>query len=208
MHTATSYSVDEYLALDEAAPEGVRLEYWDGLLYVQGQPYDPDWGWEPAQAMAGASPQHARITARLVTQLNNRLSRDCEAVASDLRVHTSETAYTYPDVVVFCGEMDLTEDRPPSLLNPLVLVEVLSGSTEGADRGRKMESYTRIGSLREYWIVEPEEPKIIRYVRREAEWVLHIEGGRDTVIRSKHLGVEIPLAEIYRRDSLVQGGSE
>jgi Uma2 family endonuclease len=123
---------DEYLAFEEASLEA-KHEYHDGEIF----------------AMAGASPGHANVTDNLTVAIGSRLrERPCRVNSSDLRVEVDGGAsYVYPDVVIVCGR---PEYRRNSLLNPLVVFEVLSPSTEGYDRGFKFERYRRIPTLRAY----------------------------------------------------------
>jgi Uma2 family endonuclease len=177
----------EYLAM-EAVSE-TKHEYWDGLIV----PLYPE-----VVGMAGASPRHADVVAELVVQFRTRLRGKCRAFASDLRVSVDHgSRYVYPDVVVVCGEARYTDGNPPSLLNPALIVEVVSPSTEDVDLGRKADAYRAIPSLLEYWVMRQDAPSLTRHIRRGEEWVARIEGGLEAVIRSEHLGIEIPLAEVY-----------
>lgn len=188
---------EEYCTLDDAAPQGVRLEYWDGQVLLKGQPFDPEWGWDAALDMAGATPEHAGIAAALSFALQARLRGRCHVYVSDLRVHVGGGRYTYPDVVVVCGEQKFDTDKPMLLLNPTLLVEVVSPSSVYNDKVDKLRKYTRIESLRAYWVFEQDAPVATRYIRQGDEWIVRIEGGPDTIMRSDALGIEIPLDEIY-----------
>ncbi len=136
-------TVTEYFAFDAAAPEGMRYEYWDGeVVPVHG--YDED----GVTAMAGASLNHNQVTVNLAAALHGPMTaRGCRAGAGDLRVRTESGRYGYPDLVFVCGETEVTDDVPPVLLNPTLLVKVASPSTVGRDRGRKLTAYTRIARL-------------------------------------------------------------
>lgn len=172
---------DAYLVLE--ARSETKHEYWNGRVV----------------SMAGASVAHNRIAANIVTALNNRLlDRDCNAVAADLRVQV-ESRYFYPDIVVECGEPELTATEPPSLLNPVLLMEVTSSSTGDRDRGIKLHAYIEIPSLQEYWIVDSERAAITQYVRQESGWIMAAVLGGQATARSPHFGWDIPMHEIYRR---------
>ncbi len=181
MQPRTYISPSDYLHLESTSEH--KHEYVEGHLL----------------AMAGASVAHNRITANLVTLLNTVLGpADCSAVASDLRVQVAEH-YFYPDVVVECGEPDLTETEPPSLLNPVMLIEVTSPSTSDRDRGLKLHAYTTLTTLREYWIVDSNRPAITQYLRSEGVWVLQAVLGLDAVARCAALSMDLPLRDVYRR---------
>ena len=96
-----------------------------------------------------------------------------------------------------CGAGTFSDDQPPLLLNPELLVEVVSASTSEADRVDKLTEYTEIESVQEYWICEQERALVTRYVRGEAGWLVHFASGLDGVIRSERFGVEIPLTDVY-----------
>jgi Uma2 family endonuclease len=176
---------EEYLARDRAAE--VRSEYYDGHIY----------------AMSGASLPHGVIVGNLTAELRNRLrGRDCRVVPNDLRVRVTARAFSYPDVVVTCGAPRLADDRKDDrkdvLLNPTLLVEVLSPSTENYDRGLKFTNYRRLDSLQEYVLVSQSEPRIEVYRRQpDGKWLLTETSGLQTVARFDSLDCDIPLSEIY-----------
>ena len=187
-------TVEEYLAFDAAAPEGERYEYWDGVV-VPVHGYDET----GTVAMAGASPAHNQITLNLSPALHGPMTgRGCRGGLGDQRVRTEEGRYSYPDVVFVCDEPVYTDDVPPVLLNPTLLVEVASPSTAGRDRGRKLTAYTQIDSLVEYWMVEPDRPEVTRVVRQPDGWGLRFSLGLGATAASDALGVSVPLADVYR----------
>lgn len=193
-------SEQEYLALDAEAPEGVRLEYFDGTLYHNGQPYVP----EQTAAMAGETYAHARVKDNVQRALEDRLGeRGCEALTAGLKVRApghGRGGYAYPDVVVFCGPPEFDEtQKPPVLLNPVLLVEVLSDSTQVHDYVTKERAYFRVPSLQEYWIVDPERPLVRQLVRHGNGIFLRDHEGREATLRSETLGLELPLSACYRR---------
>jgi Uma2 family endonuclease len=109
--------------------------------------------------------------------------------------------YTYPDVSVVCGEPRLVQDRhQDNLLNPQLLIEVLSPSTEAFDRGRKFEQYRTIPSFLEYLLVPQEKPALEHYLREQGgAWRFSAVPGIDSALTLPTLGIELPLAEVYRR---------
>src|SRR5439155_8619271 len=105
---------------------------------------------------------HIRIVKNLMLALGKRLEEtDCEPLCNDLRVKTTTGLYTYPDVIVVCGEPELEDTWKDTLLNPRILIEVLSPSTQHYDRGEKFEHYRTIQSLREYLLVSQDRPQIV-----------------------------------------------
>jgi Uma2 family endonuclease len=174
-------SVEEYLTLDTETDEG-RYEYLDGRVWL----------------LAGASPDHNLVKDNIRSELHPELSpRGCRSFTSDQRVKISETRYVYPDVVVLCGEPEYTDESPPSLVNPELLVEVTSDSTSDRDHQEKLEAYLNLESLREYWIASPSRALVTQYVRRDDEWVVRSVADRDARLRCDALDVELPLDAIY-----------
>jgi len=178
-------SREEYLAIERAS-EG-RSEYLDGEMF----------------AMAGASETHNLIVSNLIRALGNRLAeRPCCVYPGDLRILVVATGlYTYPDVSVVCGEPCLVQDRHQDiLLNPQLLIEVLSPSTEAFDRGRKFEHCRAIPSLLEYLLVPQEKPALEHFLREQGgAWRFSAVQGIDSALTLPTLGIELPLAEVYRR---------
>lgn len=141
--------------------------------------------------------EHNLITSNLVRALGNRLGdQGCRVVSSDQRVQV-DARYYYPDVVLVCDPPQFNNTRPPSLLNPNLLIEVSSESTRDVDRDDKLIAYTRITSLKEYWIIDPERALIVQYKRHNDEWVFHAVLGLESTLKSDHFEVEVPLKEIY-----------
>lgn len=178
-------SEEEYLAVERQAER--KHEYFQGEIV----------------AMAGASFAHNLITGNLITAFNNALrDRDCTAQASDLRLQVSEAGtYTYPDVSVVCGEPEFRPDAYlDTLLNPTLLVEVSSKSTEDDDRRSKFMHYRRIPSLHYYLLVSSKVMEAVVYTRSEGEkWQLEVFAGPNAAIPLPRLNLELPLAEVYRK---------
>ncbi len=151
-------------------------------------------------ALAGASRAHNRITDNIGGMLYNALrGSGCEFFTSDMRVKVVEaSAYFYPDVVIVCGEPQFEDEKEDNLLNPLVIFEVLSESTEPFDRGEKFFAYRRIPSLREYLLVAQDKMRVEHYIRQsDGEWLLREYTGADAVIRLESVAVELPLQQVY-----------
>jgi Uma2 family endonuclease len=186
----TGLTEEEYLRLERAAQ--TKSEYIDGQMY----------------SMSGASFVHGLITGNLTAELGQRL-RDklCVVIPNDLRVRiTRRRFYTYPDVVVVCGVPSFTDDEQDTLLNPTVLIEVLSPSTEKRDRDFKLRHYRKIESLHEYVLVSQSEPLVQSYRRQPSgDWLLSEWEGLDGCCKIESIGAEVPLNEIYRQVTFEPG---
>ena len=141
--------------------------------------------------MAGASRTHNLITLNLASELQVRLQgRACETYASDMRVKVAPTGlYTYPDVIVVCGERRFEDEHEDTLLSPQVIIEVLSPSTEAYDRGKKFEHYRQIPSLREYLLTKKRDVILGQFCRKLLGYAL----GRGVLLSDKPLLAEMLL---------------
>ena len=178
------FTPEEYLALEEKA------EYKS--QYVAGEIF----------AMAGAQPSRVIIQTNLAGELRNRFrGRECYVFSSDLRVKTPEgDLYTYPDLSTVCGKPEFDAAKPPSLLNPQVIFEVLSPSTEAFDRGDKFARYRRLESLTDYVLVASEQVRVEHYVRQGSDaWILTEYRQLSDRAPLQSVGCELPLEEIYHR---------
>lgn len=182
-HSVTRVTEEEYLALDRAAE--FKSEYFDGEMF----------------AMSGGSMQHARLQRNLTTELSNALrGSQCEAFGSDFRVRVSGRMYTYPDVSVVCGKPLLADNRQDVLLNPVVIFEVLSPSTEKYDRGLKLQHYRAVATLQDYILVDQSQIRIERYTRQENNlWTLRDYEGLDGEFTISSIGVSLSMRRIYDR---------
>jgi Uma2 family endonuclease len=178
------YTPEQYLEIDRTSE--TKNEYFSGEIV----------------AMAGASPTHNRITLNVGSALNAQLrGTPCQPFANDLRVKSLATgSYMYPDVVVVCGRLELENTAPESLLNPTLIVEVLSPSTEVKDRGYKFAHYRRLDSLREYVLIAQHEPHIERYVRQpDGQWLLSEANDLNATIMLSSIGCTLALSDVYDR---------
>lgn len=176
------FTAQEYLDMERLAP--TKSEYYDGEIF----------------AMAGASPRHTVIVANVVYLLVGQLKgRKCSAHANDLRVHVREAGlYTYPDVVVMCGQPLFTDNQKDTLLNPNVIVEVLSDSTEKWGRGRKFAMYRTIESLTDNVLITQNTGLVEHYVRQlTGQWILSDHRGLDAAMAIASIDCTLPLADIY-----------
>ena len=175
------YTVEQYLEMEQESQE--KHEYIAGEIF----------------AMAGASVAHVRIAYDVGAMLANQLSgRPCKSFGSDLRVRTAPAGlYTYPDLSAACGEPVLDGQ---TLTNPILIIEVLSASTESYDRGEKFVQYQRIETLREYVLIYQDRPRINTYTRgKGAAWTYVPVEGLEATAHLHSIGCELPLAEVYRR---------
>ena len=174
----------DYLALERQAE--TKSEYLNGHIY----------------AMGGASRSHNRITVNLTAVLHAQLKRKpCEPFSGDMRVKVNPTGlYTYPDVVVVCGEPRFEDAQVDTLLNPTVIIEVLSDSTEAYDRGGKFAHYRALESLNDYLLVAQDQPRIEHYQRQpDGRWLYSATDGLDAQVEISTIGCVLHLAEVYER---------
>jgi Uma2 family endonuclease len=180
VHSLQRYTPEEYLALERKAE--YKSEYINGFIV----------------AMAGASEEHILIVTNVVGELRARLKgQPCRTYSNDMRVRVSATGvYTYPDVVVVCGERHFDDTRKDTLLNPTLIVEVLSESTEAYDRGDKFAHYLRLESLQEYVMIAQDKARVERYLRQEGDWRFTVIDDLDGTLSLASVGCELPLREI------------
>lgn len=166
----------EYLAFEETSEQ--KHEFIDGLVLAR------EGGSAPHAHAAESSIEHARLAARITTALSIALAgRPCNVFGSDARVRISATERaTYPDVSVVCGPVVRASDDSQALTNPVVIVEVLSPTTEQSDRGEKFRHYRRLESLREYVLVAQDEPRIEVFRREGDVWTFREHGPGERVM--------------------------
>ena len=178
-------SVAEYLAIERESK--VRSEFHRGQMF----------------AMGGASRRHNLIVTNLVACLHRQfVNRPCEVYPADMRVKVSETGlYTYPDVVVACDGPRFDDSESDTLLNPIVVFEILSKSTEAYDRGKKFEHYRRIPSLREYVLISQDSRQFECFSRAtESEsWLFSEANEKDVNLTIPSIDCTISLVEIYAK---------
>ncbi len=183
-------TVEEYFAREETAEQ--RSEYYCGDIY----------------AMAGGTPNHNRITINLATMLNAQFrDRRCEAFATDLRVQVEKNIhYAYPDIVVVCGELQLAAGRSDTVVNPVVIIEVLSESTRDYDRGTKFTACRNIETLTDYILVD-QDTAHLEYFSKETDgtWKLQEYFGMDEAVKIKSIQSVVHIKEIYERVVLAPG---
>ena len=173
----------EYLALERKSE--IRSEYIAGRVFV----------------MSGATRRHNLIAGNLYREINSQLrGRPCEAYVSDMRVKVAPTGmYTYPDIVALCGEPRLEDAQGDTLLNPTVIVEVLSDSTEAYDRGEKFAHYRRLETLREYVLVAQNKVRVEHYLREGEAWVLSEISDPAGTLHLPSIDCRVSVSAIYEK---------
>ena len=186
----TYYTPEEYLALERRAE--FKSEYIDGRIV----------------AMTGASEPHNAITGNVYHQLRVRFhGGPCRAYIGDMRVRIRNgRRYTYPDVVAVCGERRFADEARDTLINPSLIVEVLSPSTEAYDRGEKFLHYRALESLQEYVLVAQDRMLVERFVRSGKFWALTTVSDLDGCVELTSVGCTIPLRDIYENVEFPQPG--
>ncbi len=187
------YTVDEYLEIDRATDD--RYEYVDGRIY----------------AMAGESGAHGDISTNLVREISLRLKgKDCRARSKDTKVRSGSLSkgseimkgmFSYPDITVICGEPEYHDKFTDIVLNPKVIIEILSDTTESFDRNDKFIRYRMFNStLTDYVLVSQTEPIVEHFVRQEDNnWTLYTHVGLDKTFSIDSIGCDLQLSEIYDR---------
>ena len=179
-----TWSVQDYLAFERTSAE--KHEYLDGDIYL----------------MTGASANHNLIVGNIYASLHAQLrQRPCVVYPSDLRVKVSQTGlYTYPDISVTCDTPQFEDTQQDTLLNPTVIVEVLSPSTENYDRGKKFQHYRTLDSLQEYLLAAQDSPRLERYLRQENEqWLFSDVSQWDARLELPSIGCTLLLSDVCEK---------
>lgn len=178
---------EDYLAIERQAE--YKSEYVAGEIF----------------AMAGANRQHNLIVANIIRTLGNQLLESpCNVYPSDMRVKVLPTGkYTYPDIIVTCGEERFEDEHDDTLLNPRVIIEVLSESTEAYDRGKKFEHYQAIEPLAEYLLVAQDRSRIEHYVRQDDKtWTYAEFHNIEDSVSLQTIGCQLVFKDVYAKVSL------
>jgi len=197
--TQTVYTAEDYLALERQSDE--RHQYVDGQLY----------------AMAGESPAHSAICFNLIAILGTQLrGTRCRGYSPNMKIRSGPLQrdqhsgmFSYADVTVVCGEPRFHDEHRDVLLNPTVLVEVLSPGTEVFDRGEKFRRYrTHLESLSDYVLVSQDQPFVERFLRQPAgQWLYSSVEGLDASLSLESIDCRLPLVEVYERVSFAAEGA-
>lgn len=189
--TERKLTPEEYLAIEREAEE--RSEFHRGEMF----------------AMAGNNRRHSLIVGNFGALLRAGFrGRGCEAHMTEMRVRVAANGlYTYPDILALCGEPEFLDEHEDTVLNPQLIVEVLSASTESYDRGNKFMLYRGLESLREYVLVRQDAPHVEQFQKDDAgRWLLTETVGLDRELQLASVGCDVRLAEIYERVEF-SGGS-
>lgn len=178
------YTLEEYFSLVKNSDE--RYEYWHGEIFL----------------MSSASPEHVMITDNVLTLLKNQLaSRNCRPFSSDIRLKVpTAPPFRYADISVACGKLEFEEiDGLKSLVNPIMLIEVLSSSTERFDRHKKFEFYKSIPTFKEYLLITQNQPSITQYIKQDdGTWQGSEVIGIENQIYLPSIDSTLRLSEVYQ----------
>ncbi len=179
----TELTTEEYLAIEREAE--IKHEYYRGEMF----------------AMGGASHRHNLVSGNVFADIHSELKeRDCQVFTNDMRVKVCPTGlYTYPDVIVTCEQPQFEDNHFDTLLNPQVIIEVLSDSTEQYDRGKKFEYYRQLASLKEYVLVSQDHAHIERFSHQDGKWVLSEATGLDAALELPSVDCQLKLADVYAK---------
>ena len=182
MAARTYLTPAEYIAAERKAT--LKSEYLSGEIV----------------AMSGASLSHNLITMNTANQLYNQLVEGgCRVFTNDMRVGIGAgTSYFYPDVAVVCDELRFEDNALDTLINPIVVIEVLSPSTEAYDRGEKSARYRQLESLQEYVLISQDKVQVEHYLRQDKQWILSEFSVPENVLPLTSIGAELSLNQIYR----------
>ena len=181
-------TVEQYLEIERLAEH--KSEYRDGEMF----------------ATPAANQAHCLVTVNVAARIHSQLRRrPYEVYLCQMRLNAADL-YTYPDVVVVCGVPQFLDDVTDTLLNPTLLVEVLSPSTEAYDRGRKCEHYRRIESLRQYLLVAADRVQVDLFTRQpDGQWLLRSAASLEEEVALDSIECRLKVAEIYEKVELGQG---
>jgi Uma2 family endonuclease len=173
----TGISEQDYLDFERASP--IRHEYADGEIF----------------AMSGGTIEHSSVAANMIGEIRSALSgRGCRVLTSDMRINIPATGrYVYPDGSIVCARPEFVDEHRDTLVNPRVIIEVLSDSTEAYDRGDKFAQYRSVASIEEYVLASQKEPKIEVFTRQPDEsWMLRVYGpGERVALKSLECAIEV-----------------
>ncbi len=176
------FTPEEYLELERKA--GDKSEYFLGIIY----------------ALAGAGPDHSAITANLTSEVVQQLrGKPCRALNSDMKIRTGYSwLYSYPDLSVVCEEPIFHDDKQDVIINPKVIFEVLSPSTEEFDRGVKFLHYQAMDTFTDYVLIAQEEPRVEHFIKQQTGWFLTmVSRGLGSRLHIASIDCTISLAQLY-----------
>jgi Uma2 family endonuclease len=181
-HEKVKIDPQDYLAMERRSE--TRHEYYDGEIF----------------ALAGATEQHNIIVSNVLSAIHTQFkNRPCRVYVNEMKVKIEKTGlYTYPDIVAICGNSIFEDERTDILLNPMVIIEVLSDSTEAYDRGKKFEHYRKIPSLQEYILISQHTSHVEHFLRTESnQWILTEKDDIHETLIFPSINVNISLTDVY-----------
>ncbi len=183
---------EEYLAIERLAD--YKSEYYDGELF----------------AMAGGSKRHNAIAANVTGELRQKLKKKpCLVFNSDQKIYIEDyELYTYPDVSLVCGKLDYDGPEPDVITNPILIVEVLSESTAGYDRGKKFEFYRSLSSFRHYILIDQERVFVEHFYKDQGKWIMTVFKSMEDALHLDDLECDLAVAEIYDKITWLENDSE
>ncbi len=173
---------EEYLAFERSSLD-MKHEFFNGEIF----------------AMVGAGRKHNRINVNLTIELGGKFKADkstCNLFSNDMRVKVAKN-YVYPDIVIYCGDAVFEDNEFDTLTNPVVVMEILSDSTEVFDRGKKFAYYQTIPTLQEYILISQNEYRVEQYTRSGDDWLYRSYKGTGRILRMESVNCQLPLSEIY-----------
>lgn len=177
------YTPEEYLALEEAAES--RSEYENGEIV----------------AMAGGSFNHVQITSNVARFTGNKIAENCASLSSEMKIWVEAIGrFYYPDVLVLCGKPNFYRKRNDTIINPVLIVEVLSDSTEAKDRGEKFFAYQTLESLQEYVLISQNRAAVEQFTRQaDGSWKYLATIGLENSVKLESIEIELALQEVYQK---------
>ncbi len=174
---------EQYLEFERESEE--RNEYLDGEIF----------------AMSGGSPRHNTIVNNIASSLRPQIRKRCQYFTTDLRVFIPSTGlYTYPDLMVICGQLEFSGNRQDTVTNPSVIVEVLSPSTQTYDRGNKFVHYRSLPTLKDYITVAQNETQVEHStLQSDGSWLMRAHTSPEDILRLTSIGAELRLADCYEQ---------
>lgn len=185
-------SIEDYIKIEQET--NTRYEYHDGKVF----------------AMVGGTLEHGFISGNTFGEIKFALRNygsDCTTINNDIKLHIEAVnKFVYPDVMVVCGPVERSEKEPNAVTNPIVIVEVLSESTESYDRGDKFHAYRKIESLKEYILIDQYKAQVETFRRESDLWKITRVEGLDEELLIESLGISIRLEHIYEGVELKNEG--
>jgi Uma2 family endonuclease len=183
----SKYTPQEYLEIERKAE--TKSEYFNGEIF----------------ALAGASKEHILIVTNIIVELGTQLKkRPCQVYSTDMKVKALRSGlYTYPDIIVVCDKPEFEDEHKDILLNPTLIAEVLSESTEAYDRGKKFEHYRNVESLKEYLLIAQDKHSVEQFIKQnDGSWLFLETSDSEGVVRLRSINCELLISDVYHKVEL------